>query len=79
MIRGQSKLRKPEIDLSGPEGNAFVLLGYARQYARLLRLDADAICEEMRRSDYEHLLRVFDQHFGHLVDLVRNQKEHSND
>ena len=30
-----------EIDLTGPEGNAFVLLGYAKQFCRTLRYDKE--------------------------------------
>ena len=36
-----SKLRV--IDLTGPEGNVFVLMGYAKQYAKQLDLDGDKI------------------------------------
>ena len=31
------------IDLTGPEGNVFVLMGYAKQYAKQLELDGDEI------------------------------------
>lgn len=63
--------KKPFIDISGPDGNAFVLMGQARRFARQLDLDADAIMAEMQESDYEHLLDVFDKHFGMYVDLLR--------
>ena len=38
---------KPEIDLRGPEGNAFVLLGCAKTYAKQLNLDYKKIQEEV--------------------------------
>jgi len=60
-----------EIDLTGPEGNAFVLLGYASKFAKQLGLDSKAIQEDMMSSDYEHLVKVFDQHFGTFVTLYR--------
>jgi len=63
--------RKAEIDLTGPEGNAFCLLAYAKRYAKDLGLDGDAIREDMTSGDYEHLLEVFDKHFGDYVDLYR--------
>jgi hypothetical protein len=64
--------RKHEIDLDGPEGNAFVLLGYARNYAKQLGLDADLIIQEMQLGDYEDLLRTFDSYFGDFVTLYRS-------
>jgi hypothetical protein len=62
---------KPFIDLSGPGGNAFALLGHAQRLAGQLGLDKDAIMADMQSSDYEHLIEVFDEHFGMYVDLVR--------
>ena len=63
-----------EIDLTGPEGNAFVLLGYAKRYAKQLGkngVEAEAIVHEMTQGDYEHLLQVFDENFGDFVILER--------
>lgn len=71
MIREKQPKSEIVIDLTGPEGNAFVLLGYATRFAKELGLDADKICDEMRESDYENLLQVFDKHFGHFVILER--------
>ena len=59
------------LDLTGPEGNAFVLLGYAKRLGSQLGLDSDAIVAEMMSSDYEHLVEVFDREFGDLVLLLR--------
>lgn len=67
----QKSHRKMEIDLTGPEGNAYYLLGTAKAFAKQLGLDAEAIEEEMKLSDYENLITVFDKHFGEYVDLVR--------
>ena len=36
-----------EIDLTGPEGNAFVLIGYASKWAKQLGLDSKQIQKEM--------------------------------
>ena len=60
-----------EIDLTGPEGNAFVLLGYASKFAKQLGLDSKTIQKDMMSSDYEHLVEVFDKHFGTFVTLYR--------
>lgn len=59
------------IDLTGPQGNAFYLLGVASNFAKRLGYDHKAIQEDMRSSDYEHLVEVFDKHFGSFVTLLR--------
>ena len=62
------------IDLSGPAGNAFVLLGYARQFCKQLgydKLHTERIIEEMTLTDYEGLLHTFDREFGTFVTLWR--------
>lgn len=65
---------KIEIDLTGPDGNAFFLIARARQYATSLGYDETSIEEmlnEMKSADYDHLIQVFDNHFGDYVDLYR--------
>lgn len=71
MIRARQPASEIIIDLTGPEGNAFCLMGYARKLARQLGLDSDAIIGEMTKGDYEHLLQVFDRYFGDYVVLER--------
>lgn len=66
---------RPFIDLSGPDGNAFVMMGLAKSYAEQLRLDGNAIVHEMREGDYENLLAVFDKYFGDYVDLYRGDAD----
>ena len=61
----------PVIDLTGPQGNAFVLMGLAGQYARQLGLDGDMIIAEMKSGNYENLIQVFDRYFGEYVILER--------
>tara|TARA_A100001011_G_C13832438_1_gene643498 strand:+ start:157 stop:390 length:234 start_codon:yes stop_codon:yes gene_type:complete len=63
-----------EIDLTGPEGNAFVLLAYADRFARQLGYDTDRrerILMEMKLADYECLLQTFDREFGSFVTMWR--------
>ena len=101
MIKKKSEKRKGpiEIDLTGPEGNAFVLLGYAKRFAdqiwkesleereerlkdnevrKMMGLPGmekdvmtNRILDEMRESDYENLVNVFDKYFGSFVVLYR--------
>ena len=58
------------IDLSGPDGNAFVLLGMARTWSRQLGKDGKAITAEMTSGDYQKLLKVFRREFGTVCTLV---------
>jgi hypothetical protein len=60
-----------EIDLTGPEGNAYVLLGYAKTFAKQLHKDGKDITNRMMSGDYENLLKVFDEEFGDFVILWR--------
>ena len=71
MIKKKVHNRGIEIDLTGPEGNAYVLLGYASQYAKQLCRDPKPILEKMRSGDYENLVKVFDGEFGSFVTLYR--------
>lgn len=72
MIKKKENKRGPiEIDLTGPDGNAYVLLGYAKNFARQLNLDFNKISEEMTSGDYENLLEVFDSYFGSFVTMYR--------
>ena len=71
MIKSKEQKSGIEIDLTGPDGNAFVLIGKASNLAKQLGLDKDAIQKEMMSGDYEHLVSVFDKHFGEFVTLYR--------
>ena len=71
MIKSKSKKSKIEIDLTGPDGNAFVLMGHASRLARQLGLNGGDITREMMSGDYENLVKVFDRHFGEFVILYR--------
>ena len=59
------------IDLTGPDGNAFALMGYAMKLSRQLDLDFNKIQTEMTSGDYENLLEVFEENFGEFVTLYR--------
>jgi alanine-alpha-ketoisovalerate/valine-pyruvate aminotransferase len=73
MIKSK-KSKGIEIDLTGPQGNAYFLLGTASKLGRQLGLDTDeigVILRNMRSSDYENLINVFDRNFGNIVTLYR--------
>lgn len=72
MIKSKSELKRGiEIDLTGPDGNAFYLLAVASKFAKQIGFDEKEIIKDMTSSDYEHLLEVFDSYFGELVTLYR--------
>jgi len=71
-IRKKNELsRSIVIDLTGPAGNAYTLIGTAMDYAKQLGRDPDAIAERMKSGDYENLVQVFDDEFGDLITLLR--------
>jgi len=72
-IKSVKKLMKGKrkIDLTGPDGNAYVLLGMAKEYAEQLDLDWELVNKEMTRGDYKNLIKVFDSYFGDFVDLYK--------
>jgi len=71
MIREKQPASEIVIDLTGPDGNAYSLLARAKSYAQQLDLNDTAIIKDMMSKDYEHLVQVFDNHFGHFVILER--------
>ena len=60
-----------EIDLTGPDGNAFVLIGIAGKLAKQLGMDKNKIQTEMMSGDYENLLGVMEREFGDLIVMYR--------
>ena len=56
MIRSKSPQQEVIIDLTGPDGNSFALLAYAKRVANQLDLDFNQIKNEMKSSDYETLI-----------------------
>jgi hypothetical protein len=75
MIKSKSEMpRGPiEIDLTGPDGNAYVLMGIAKQLNRQLDLEVSdtAMLAEMMSGDYENLLAVMERYFGDYIVMYR--------
>lgn len=72
--RSDIEPRQIEIDLAGPEGNAFVLLGMAENFAKQLgydELETSDLLTNMQSADYNHLVNVFDNAFGSFVTLIK--------
>ena len=75
MIKDISEMpKKIHINLNGPDGNAFYLIGLAKNLGKSLNLDAQEIQEiqeSMMSGDYENLLKVLMENFSEFVDLYR--------
>jgi|TARA_R110000823_G_scaffold308871_1_gene432710 hypothetical protein len=72
MIKSKNEMPSEiAIDLTGPDGNAFALMGYAKKFARQLGVDSEEIISNMMSGDYENLLEVFEENFGSFVTLYR--------
>tara|TARA_R110001606_G_scaffold373801_1_gene531306 strand:- start:1602 stop:1877 length:276 start_codon:yes stop_codon:yes gene_type:complete len=76
MIREKQQKKEIVIDLTGPQGNAFFLLGYAKKLAKQFDFEdvdgyVDGLLKHMQSGDYEHLVQVFDDHFGDFIILER--------
>lgn len=62
-----------DINLAGPDGNAFSLLNLANKYGLQMGLDKkeiDNIITEMQSNDYDHLIETFKDHFGDYVNII---------
>lgn len=60
-------MKKIEINLDGPQGNAFYILGCADELGKQLNFSKEKrtkIYEEMTSGDYEKLLEYFEHYFG---------------
>ncbi len=62
---------KIEIDLTGPQGNAYYILGVAKRLCKEVGIPSKPILDEMMSGDYENLLKVFDSKFGSVVIMYR--------
>ena len=74
MIRDKQEQNEIIIDLTGPQGNAFYLIGLAKKLAKQLGFDDERIEEmlyDMKTGDYENLIQEFDDYFGEFVILEK--------
>ena len=67
----ETKSKGIEIDLTGPDGNAYVILGLAKRLCREFDIPFKPLMQKMTSGDYENLIKVFDDKFGSFVTLYR--------
>ena len=78
MIRNKESRKEIVIDLDGPDGNAYNVLGLAKRYARDIGYasdEMDTMFNRMRSGNYENLIKVFDEYFGDYVILETTNEE----
>lgn len=63
------------IDLSGQDGNAFALMGHAKNFAKQMGLDGDEIVYEMQQGDYDDLVDVFKRYFYRVVEVIGDDED----
>jgi hypothetical protein len=67
----ETTTREIVIDLTGPDGNVFYLIGQGRRFCKQLGIDTDKFTKEMTSGDYDHAVQTFDNYFGHFVTLLK--------
>lgn len=74
----EKRIRKVEIDLTGPDGDFFVLMGIGVDLCKLLNerrgaeyFNVKKFCEDMMSGDYEHAVNLMEKNFGHLIIMYR--------
>jgi|TARA_B100001093_G_scaffold519811_1_gene610664 hypothetical protein len=73
-LKSEMPTRGIEIDLTGPDGNAYFLMGTAKRLGREIGMspsNIDKMIKRMTSGDYEHLVSEFEFEFGSVVTLLR--------
>ena len=70
----EKTVKQIEIDLRGPQGNAFFLMGLVKDLGKQLgwcNKSIEIVINTMSIGNYDNLLEIFDYHFGELVILYK--------
>ena len=74
MIRDKQETKEMIIDLTGPQGNAFYLVGVAKNLGKQLGFSderMEGMLYDMMNGTYENLIQEFDDYFGEFVILEK--------
>jgi hypothetical protein len=66
------------IDLAGPDGNAFFLMGLADDWLKQMGHTPDdrrKFLNRMQESDYNRLLDVFDEQFPNMATFLNDPRD----
>jgi hypothetical protein len=69
--KSKKKSTKLEIDLTGPDGNVFHLIGMGRNMCGQLGIDKAEFTKEMMSGDYENAVNTFEKYFGDFVIMYK--------
>lgn len=75
-IKKTDPLSLRTINIDGPNGNAFALMGLASSLSKQMGIDSGLVLEEMKSGNYINLLKVFDKYFGHIIILETDNPEY---
>ncbi len=67
----EEKQTSLEIDLTGPDGNVFSLIGIGGRLCKQLGLKSEMFTRRMMSGDYENAVATFEEYFGNYVTLYR--------
>lgn len=68
------------LDLAGPEGNVFAVIGIGADLARQMHRSAEKFRKECEaQDDYNGVLTVFEKWFGNVVTLINKPGEAEDD
>lgn len=70
---------RPVIDLDGPEGNVFALIGIGIKWCRDTGDDPKKFAADMKAGTYVDAVKTFDRYFGAHVDIVGGPTEEIDD
>jgi len=70
MLEIKKEHEVPTIDLTGPDGNVFFLIGTARRWAKQMGKNPGPIVDKMMSSDYKNAVAVFEIEFGNICKLI---------
>lgn len=60
-----------EIDLTGPDGNVFALIGIGGRLCKQLGLNSEMFTRRMMSGDYDNAVNTFEEYFGDFVILYK--------
>ena len=76
-IKRKENVNNIIIDLDGPEGNSFFILGFASKLGRKIGMgesEIEFMLDTMKLDDYEYLLKTFIEYFP-FVELETSNED----
>ena len=71
MIKSIEEKQTIEIDLTGPDGNVFNLIGIGGRLCKQLGINSEVFTRRMMSGNYENAVNVFEEYFGDFITLYK--------